>query len=137
MQTSSVALCNAYGPESMTDNHTNIYSCVWASHTALYHVTLRSVRVTTVIIGKHYYYIFSVCVCVCVYMCARACVCSLRYPACKAHAPYYIVICGLSGSIIFFPIISYTAIFAGRGEVLNIKGVFGFIYNFYLKHFSL
>ena len=27
---------------------------------------------------------------------------SLSYPACKAHAPYYIVIGGLSGSIIFF-----------------------------------
>ena len=31
------------------------------------------------------------CVCVCV--CARSC--SLTYPACKAHAPYHIVICGL------------------------------------------
>ena len=30
-------------------------------------------------------------------------VCSLSYPACNAHAPYYIVICGLSGSTIFFP----------------------------------
>ena len=68
----------------------------------------------------------SVCVCVCgragayVCMCARACVwvpgrqgvCmrvrtrSPAYPACKAHAPYYIVIYGLSGSTIFFDIIS-------------------------------
>jgi len=32
-----------------------------------------------------------VCAGVCV------CVCSLSYAACKAHAPYYIVICGLSG----------------------------------------
>jgi hypothetical protein len=32
-------------------------------------------------------------------------VCSLSYPACKAHAPYYFVICGLSGSKIFFHII--------------------------------
>jgi hypothetical protein len=31
---------------------------------------------------------------------------SLSYPACKAHAPYYIVICGLCGSTIFFHIIS-------------------------------
>jgi len=30
------------------------------------------------------------------------CVCSLRYPACSAHAPYYIVICVLSHSTIFF-----------------------------------
>jgi hypothetical protein len=33
-----------------------------------------------------------VCVCVCV------CVCRLSYPACNAHAPYYIVIFGLAGS---------------------------------------
>jgi len=26
------------------------------------------------------------------------CVCGLSNPACKAHASYYIVICGLSGS---------------------------------------
>jgi hypothetical protein len=31
------------------------------------------------------------------------CVCSLSYPACKAHAPYYIVICGLSGCTKIFP----------------------------------
>jgi len=29
-------------------------------------------------------------------------VCSLRYPACKAHALYFIVICDLSGRTIFF-----------------------------------
>jgi inorganic pyrophosphatase/exopolyphosphatase len=29
------------------------------------------------------------------------CVCSLSYPARNAHAPYYIVNCGLSGSTIF------------------------------------
>ena len=34
------------------------------------------------------------------------CVCSLSFPACKAHAPDYIVICGLSGSTTFFHIIS-------------------------------
>ena len=34
------------------------------------------------------------------------CVCSLSYPACNAHAPYYIVICDLSGCTIFFRIIS-------------------------------
>ena len=30
--------------------------------------------------------------------------CSLSYPACKAHALYYIVSCGLSGSTAFFHI---------------------------------
>ena len=34
------------------------------------------------------------------------CVCSLRYPACEAHAPHYIVICGLSGSYGIFPTLS-------------------------------
>jgi hypothetical protein len=36
------------------------------------------------------------------------CVCSLSYPASTAHAPYYTLICGLSGSTIFFRIISQT-----------------------------
>jgi len=34
------------------------------------------------------------------------CVCSLRYPARKARAPYYTVVCSLAGSNIFFHIIS-------------------------------
>jgi len=46
------------------------------------------------------YYIFSVCVC------------SLSFAACKAHAQYYIVKCGWSGSIIFFHIILYKAWFS-------------------------
>jgi hypothetical protein len=33
----------------------------------------------------------------------------LSFPACKAHASYYSVICGQSGSTIFFDIISYKA----------------------------
>jgi hypothetical protein len=40
-----------------------------------------------------------VCVCVCVYAC-------LTFLACNAHVLYYTVICGLSASTIFFPIIS-------------------------------
>jgi hypothetical protein len=31
---------------------------------------------------------------------------SLNYPACKAHAPYYIVICGLT-SLPYFPTVSH------------------------------
>jgi hypothetical protein len=31
------------------------------------------------------------------------CVCSLRYPTCKMHEPYHIVICSLSDSTTFFP----------------------------------
>jgi len=45
------------------------------------------------------------------YNCVTACV---SYPACNAHVPYYIVICGLSGSIILLHIISYTARFSRK-----------------------
>jgi hypothetical protein len=46
-------------------------------------------------------------------------VCSLRYPACSEHAPYHIVIGGLSDSTIFSQIISRTARFSKT--LLNIK----------------
>ena len=36
--------------------------------------------------------------------CACACECSLAYPPCKAYASYCDVICGFSGSTIFFDI---------------------------------
>ena len=43
-----------------------------------YNVILRRVRVTIVAVEKLEYYIFWVCVC------------SLSYPACKVHAPYFV-----------------------------------------------
>jgi hypothetical protein len=51
----------------------------------------------------------------------RVCVCSLSYPACKAHVPHT-VICGLSG---------YTALYSGK--ITEHKNVcFDFLYNFRL-----
>ena len=44
-------------------------------------------------LNKNQYYIFCVCVCVCI-----TC---LGHSTCNAHAPYYIVICGLSGCAIY------------------------------------
>jgi hypothetical protein len=56
----------------------------------LYVQILRGIRVTAIAVEKsNKYYIFSVCVC------------SLSYPSCKAHTPYYTVRCGLSGSTVF------------------------------------
>ena len=63
-----------------------------------------------------------------------ACVCSLAYPACKAHAPYYILICVLSGFIILFHIISQTVWFSKK-KLLNIKCVFWFSLQLLLETF--
>ena len=54
-----------------------------------------------------------------------ACTCSLRYPARIAHAPYYIIICGLSGRKIFFHIISQTPR-CSKKKLLNINCVLCF-----------
>ena len=55
---------------------------------------MRRVRVTDVTVETQYY-IFGVCVS------------SLRYPACKAHAPYCVVICCLPDATENFHIISH------------------------------
>ena len=78
-----------------------------------YNVTMRRVHETLLLQRKsNKYYILCMCVYVGGWMGVgkgperglRAC--SLAYSACKAHAPYYIVICGLASSTTFFDIIS-------------------------------
>jgi hypothetical protein len=49
------------------------------------------------------------------------CVCSFRYPACYKHAPYYIVISGLSGCTLFATLSHKYQDF--RKKLLNIKCV--------------
>jgi len=60
----------------------------------MYNVPLRRVLATIVADKSNNYYT------------TRTCICSLRYRACNARAPYFIVICGLSGCTIYFHIIS-------------------------------
>jgi hypothetical protein len=61
------------------------------------------------------------------YVCECFCASSLTYPARKVHAPYYVVMCGLSGSTTFSDIVAQTARFSGGGgKLLNIKCVFSF-----------
>jgi hypothetical protein len=56
--------------------------------------------------------------------------------ACKEHAPYNIVICGVCGCTIFSPHCLMNGTIFGK-KLLNIKGVFvDFFYNYGLKHFS-
>jgi hypothetical protein len=53
------------------------------------------------------------------------CVCSLSYPACKAHAPYYIVICGLFWLFCIFRHYLINGTIFGK-KLLNIKCMFWF-----------
>jgi hypothetical protein len=53
----------------------------------------------------------------------RVCVYSLRYPACNAHGPYRIVVCGLSVSTFLFHIISQTAQFL-KNKIIEHKMCF-------------
>jgi len=62
------------------------------------------------------------------------CVCSLSYPACKTHAPYFIVICGLSGSTIFFHVIIINGTIFWK-PVLNSKYVFWICLQFLCEAF--
>ena len=65
-----------------------------------FNVTWRCVRATIVAVESRTYDTF------------WGCVSNLRYPECNAHAPYYTVICSLSGSTIFLHIISQMARFS-------------------------
>jgi hypothetical protein len=59
------------------------------------------------------------------------CACNFSYPRCRAHAPCFIVVCGLPGSIMFFHIISYTARFLEE-KLLNIKCMFRLCEKFFI-----
>ena len=86
----------------------------------MYNVILRLFRVNVVVVGKQSV-LHILCVCLCF--------CSLCYPAWKAHAPYYMIICVLSGFTELFHIISQTARFSEKSYWIY-KVYFGFLYNF-------
>ena len=56
------------------------------------------------------------------------CVCSRTYPACNAHAPYDIALCGLYGFTVFF----HGMIFGKTLVITNVH--FDFRYNIRVKH---
>jgi hypothetical protein len=89
-----------------------------------YHVTLRRFRVNTVAVEKKYY-IFSVCVC------------SLSYPVCKSHTPYYTTYCHL------WPVWLYHLLYylincavVWKKSYWTYSLCFGLLYNFCLEQFS-
>jgi hypothetical protein len=85
--------------------------------------------------NKHYIFV-STCVfalaCAWVHMpgpaivCIRVRACSLSYPACKLHAPYFNAICGPSGSMIFFRYCLINGAILEKKKLLNTKCVFWF-----------
>jgi hypothetical protein len=81
----------------------------------MYNVTVRRVRVSIVTVEKQKLLHILV-----------VCLCSLRYPACKAHAPYYIVTCGLSGLQYFSTLSNSTARFKKKTKVIEYKMCFDF-----------
>jgi hypothetical protein len=89
-----------------------------------HNVIFKRVRVTIVAVEKQLVQHYIRC----------ECVCSLSYPARKAHAPCYIVICGLSSSTALFHIIPYMTRFSQK--VIKHKMCFDFLYNFCLKYLS-
>ena len=58
------------------------------------------------------------------------CMCSPRYPACTAHAPYYIVACGLPGLYNIFPHFLITERFSKKKVTEHKMCVFFFSTNF-------
>ena len=66
-------------------------------------------------------------------------VCSLSYPACNAYAPYCTVTSGLSGTTIFYQIISHRERFSevGGGELRIIKSVLIFSTNLLTETFLI
>jgi len=79
--------------------------------------------VTIVNVKKQVLHVLSVCVCI------------LGYPVCKVCAPYYVVICSLSGPSIFYHVSRKMQDFRKRSYwAWNV--CFGFPYHFCLKHFS-
>jgi hypothetical protein len=85
------------------------------------HVAMRRFLVTIVAVENSVIYILCVCACAraCVFLCARARLC-----VCVTHALVYIVICGLSGSTIFFSHYLINGTIFGTENLLNRKYMF-------------
>ena len=67
--------------------------------------------------------------------CVHKCVCSLNYPLCKGHAPYYSVIYGLSNSTIHLRYLINNTTFEKKKTYLTQKVYFDFLYKLCSKYF--
>jgi hypothetical protein len=99
-------------------SHRKLLSFGTTDRQCTYNVILRCVRVTTVLVEKQsVLHIVSVCVS------------SLSYTACKAHAPNYIVICGLCCYTIFYFTLPHKRHNFRKKKLLNTKLCFNYLCN--------
>ena len=57
------------------------------------------------------------------------CVCSLNYSACKVHPPCYMVVCGPSGSTVFFNVASLKERFSEKKRYWRLNGFFYYLHS--------
>jgi hypothetical protein len=65
------------------------------------------------------------------------CVCNLSDPKCNAHAPYYIVICGLPGCTVFYLLCIINGMIFGKKYYRSQNLYLDFVYNICLENFLL
>ena len=102
---------------------TSVFKYMLYDRQSTYGIILRRIRAAIVAVGINKHYTFWVCVC------------SLRYPACSTHGPYYIVIVACP-ALLHFSTFSHKRHDFRKKKWLKIKCAFWFLYNFCLKHFS-
>ena len=131
MAYSALILCMEYGPNKRECSPIAEHIITGSVQRKCQHDSQRSRNHRCSGKAKRIAYSEYVCVCVCV------CVCSLTnsYPASKAHAQHYIVICGLPGSKVF-SILSQKRHDLRKRKVIEHEMCSNFLHKFRLRYFS-